>query len=91
MNAAVYGARQAQGIPSVESCTLYAEADAAYSAVEQPARKAGEAALQPAEQAWVTAYFASYDNDGGTRSEVPDVMGKLIDHHRQLCTELYGL
>ena len=74
---------QAQGIPSVEACMRYAEADAAYEA-------ALEAAMQPAEQALVTAYSASYDIDGGARSEVPDVMGKLINHHRQLCTEHYG-
>ena len=57
------------------------QADAAFEAAVQQAEAAIEAVKQPAEQALVTAYSASYDIDGGTRSEVPDVMGKLINHH----------
>ncbi len=82
---------QAQGIPSVEACIRYAEADAAFEAAMQQAEAAVEAVKQPAEQALVTAYSASYDIDGGARSDVPDVMMKLLDHRRQRCRELHGL
>ena len=120
---------QAQGIPSVEACIRYAEADAAYDAAfeaalqqakaayaaayeaaMQPAKAAYdvaheaaerqalavyeaayEAVKHPAQQALETAYFASYDLDGGPRSDVQDVMVKLREHHRQRCRELHGL
>ena len=32
-----------------------------------------------------------YDIDGGPRSDVQDVMEKLLEHHRQRCRELHGL
>ena len=64
---------------------------AAYEAAMQPAEAAFEAVKQPAQQALETAYFASYDLDGGPRSDVQDVMVKLREHHRQRCRELHGL
>ena len=83
---------QAQGIPSVEACIRYAEADAAFDAAMQPAEAAFEVVKQQAEQALVTAYSAIYyDIDGGPRSDVQDVMEKLLEHHRQRCRELHGL
>ena len=39
---------QAQGIPSVEACMRYAEADAAFDAAMQPALAAFKAAMQRA-------------------------------------------
>ena len=66
-------------------------ADAAFEAAMQQAEAAVEAVKQPAEQALVTAYSASYDIDDGARSDVPDVMMKLLDHRRQRCRELHGL
>ncbi len=64
---------------------------AAYKAAMQQTLPTAKAADQQAKQALNTAYFASYDIDGGARSDVPDVMDKLLEHHRQRCRELHGL
>ena len=63
----------------------------ARAAAEQPLQAAYEAAEQQAKQAWATAYYASYDRDGGPSSDVHAVMVKLLEHHRQRCRELHGL
>ena len=74
---------------------VYSDAEerarAAYSAAMQPVRAAREAAKEQALSVWGSAYFASYDVDGGPRSNVHEVMVKLVEHHRQRCRELHGL
>ena len=52
---------QAQGIPSVEACIRYAEADAAFDAAMQPALAAYEAALPQASAAGDAAWRADAD------------------------------
>ena len=65
---------------------------AAFRAAYQQAGAAYEVATLPAKQALVAAYSAIYyDIDGGPRSDVQDVMEKLLEHHRQRCRELHGL
>ena len=104
MDAALEAARQqdvAWGDYEAAYKAAQQRADAAYKAAVQQAdvaeqqkeqaRVALEAVMHPAEQALVAAYSAIYDLDGGPRSDVPDVMSKLIEHHRQRCRELHGL
>ena len=67
------------------------DARAAYEAAKQQAKAAYEAADQQAVDVLVVAYYASYDRDGGPRSDVHAVMVKLLEHHRQRCSELHGL
>ena len=63
----------------------------AYEAAKQPLQAAYEAAEQQAVDVLVVAYYASYDRDGGPRSDIHAVMVKLLEHHRQRCSELHGL
>ena len=63
----------------------------ARAAAEQPLQAAYEAAEQLAVDVLVIGYYASYDRDGGPRSDVHAVMVKLLEHHRQRCSELHGL
>ena len=79
-----------QQAQDVERAALQ-QADAAYKPALRQADDAHKAALQQAKQAWATAYYASYDRDGGPRSDVHAVMVKFVEHHRQRCSELHGL
>ena len=87
---AVYDA--AIGSSSIYDTTIDRRpAQAAYKAAIDRRLAANKAAVQQAKQAWATAYYASYDRDGGPRSDVHAVMVKFVEHHRQRCSELHGL
>ena len=67
------------------------QAEGVRNAAYKQAKAAYEATKQQANDLWSAAYYFSYDVDGGPRSNVHEVMVKLIEHHRQRCRELHGL
>ena len=71
---------------------------AAHEAAKQEANaarhetaKAADAATDDARTVHTQAYLAIYAEGGGTKSDVWDVMVKLLNHQRNRCTQLFGL
>ena len=67
------------------------EAWAVYEVALQEAEAVREAALQEPKAALGAVYLAIYAEDDGVQSDVPVVMMKLRNRHRERCRELHGL
>lgn len=66
-------------------------ARAAYEVAMHEPLAVFEAAVQGPEADRQARYVAIYAEDGEVRSEVPEVMAKLRNGHRQRCRDLHGL
>ena len=58
---------------------------------KQKAWAASKATIDEAQTVLTETYLAIYAEGGGMQSDVWDVMVKLLNHQRQLCTEHYEL
>ena len=90
-------AKYAEADVAYESAEQQAEIDyhaamkKAWPGVDDTAHITRETTMDEARTVLTQTYLAVYAEGGGMQSDVWDVMVKLLNHQRQLCTEHYGL
>ena len=73
------------------SNTHYRKAVAAREAALKEAEAARDAAIEEGRYVLTETYLAIYAEGGGVKSDVWDVMVKLLNNQRDRCWQLYGL